>query len=418
MHYRIEGLFGRQPIDFELAENGPTLLTGANGTGKSTVLRTIEAVSAGAWQQLAGIPFSELTLTFSSKNKITVTQNTDGLRIGRTGYQSLPWNRPQLWTVQPQSNYPLTTFTGSVIPSLYTSNNFTLQPSGVLTTTVTPATPSLWTNEIFKDFPVLYVSDDRLVTDYQITESSQAQLGSMPIRASGVVDQAAQDIGQIIESSLAEYAQRVQTIDREFPARVIGALERAETPSDTEIDKLLTGLNRRREELQRVGLLPENEAPLKNLNLDAPNAKTVIRVFVEDILRKLDTLEPTRSRLELFTDFLNRHYRGKAVALHRQHGAVILDTEAKEPKIILPSSLSSGEQHILVLAHRVLFRAGPGTLVLIDEPELSLHILWQDTFVDDMDRMGAASNLSFLFATHSPTLVAGRDDLRRALEAS
>jgi hypothetical protein len=386
------------------------------------VLRTIEAISTGAWPQLAEIPFSELTLTFSTGQEIKVYQNDDGLRISRTGYDTLPWSRQHLWTLQNDIlNYLTNTSVATALPSAAT---FLAGPAlpwkAPMTTYITTPTkvPTLWTNEIFRDFPVLYVSDDRLVTGLDRADDTEARPGIEPIRARSVVEEAAQDIASVIEGSLADYAQHVQAIDRDFPSRVISALESDEYLTDASISQLLDEINARRDALQRVGILPEHEAALEDLNLGAPNARTVIRVFAEDILRKLDTLEPLRARLELFTDFLNRHYRRKRVVLDGKNGAIFVDTETEEPQRIPPSSLSSGEQHILVLAHRVLFSAGAGTLVLIDEPELSLHVLWQDTFVDDMNRMGRENNLSFLFATHSPTLVAGRDDLRRALDLS
>jgi len=41
------------------------------------------------------------------------------------------------------------------------------------------------------------------------------------------------------------------------------------------------------------------------------------------------------------------------------------------------TDLSSGEQQEVVMLYELLFCVQPGTLVLIDEPELSLHVVWQ-----------------------------------------
>jgi ABC-type glutathione transport system ATPase component len=79
---------------------------------------------------------------------------------------------------------------------------------------------------------------------------------------------------------------------------------------------------------------------------------------------------------------------------------VEVETDREMQQMVGPSQLSSGEQQILVLAYEVLFRPEPETLVLIDEPELSLHVLRQDSFVDDLTRMGSARNLQFMLATH------------------
>jgi ABC-type glutathione transport system ATPase component len=94
----------------------------------------------------------------------------------------------------------------------------------------------------------------------------------------------------------------------------------------------------------------------------------------------------------------------------------IIRISGDETVELQPSRLSSGEQQILVLAHEILFKAKPGTLVLIDEPELSLHVIWQASFVEDLALMGQVNDLSFLLATHSPTLIGGRDELKRSLD--
>jgi predicted ATPase len=63
-----------------------------------------------------------------------------------------------------------------------------------------------------------------------------------------------------------------------------------------------------------------------------------------------------------------------------------------------------------------LFEAEPSTLMLIDEPELSLHVLWQANLVEDLMEMGRASNLTFLLASHSPSLIGDREELIRSLD--
>ncbi|MFM0158773.1 AAA family ATPase, partial [Paraburkholderia sediminicola] len=77
--------------------------------------------------------------------------------------------------------------------------------------------------------------------------------------------------------------------------------------------------------------------------------------------------------------------------------------------------LSSGEQHEIVLMYDLLFRVRPNTLVLIDEPELSLHVTWQKAFLRDLLGIVAAANFDVILATHSPFVVGDRSDLAIAL---
>ena len=168
-----------------------------------------------------------------------------------------------------------------------------------------------------------------------------------------------------------------------------------------ELENELEEVASRRNLLQAVGLvLPDSLYPPRDLRLDDPRVRPVIETYIGDTKREYVVLEDLRARLALFTDFLNRHYKGKVVTPDAKTGFEIVLRDTRD--LLAPSDLSSGEQQILVLAYEVLFRAQPRTLVLIDEPELSLHVLWQDTFVDDLALMGRAQNLQFLLATHSP----------------
>jgi predicted ATP-binding protein involved in virulence len=44
-------------------------------------------------------------------------------------------------------------------------------------------------------------------------------------------------------------------------------------------------------------------------------------------------------------------------------------------------------------------------LVLIDEPEISLHVGWQKEFLADIIRIANVSSLRFIIATHSPQII-------------
>ena len=72
------------------------------------------------------------------------------------------------------------------------------------------------------------------------------------------------------------------------------------------------------------------------------------------------------------------------------------------------AKLSSGEQHELVLLYELLFKVKPGSLILIDEPELSLHVAWQKQVLRDLREVTKLVPLDLLIATHSPQVIADR----------
>lgn len=67
-------------------------------------------------------------------------------------------------------------------------------------------------------------------------------------------------------------------------------------------------------------------------------------------------------------------------------------------------NLSSGEKQILILFTYIKFNNKLGKLFIIDEPELSLHPRWQETFLEGIKTI-MPENTQLLFATHSPAIV-------------
>lgn len=78
------------------------------------------------------------------------------------------------------------------------------------------------------------------------------------------------------------------------------------------------------------------------------------------------------------------------------------------------NTLSSGEKQILILFTYIKFNNKLGKLFIIDEPELSLHPKWQESFLTGIKAI-MPSNTQLLFATHSPAIVGRNKDYCKVL---
>lgn len=82
-----------------------------------------------------------------------------------------------------------------------------------------------------------------------------------------------------------------------------------------------------------------------------------------------------------------------------------------------PDNLSSGEKQLLIILGEALIQRGDSFIFLADEPELSLHIDWQEKLVPSLRKINPSSQI--IFATHSPDIVGafGKNaiDLERVL---
>lgn len=421
-------LFGHRRVEFVPLSPGPTLLTGANGSGKSTILRSINAVGSGQWLDLLAVPFSVLELEFEAGDAIRVSPALEeaGLEIEQAGRD---------WVLDPRS---------LAIPDrdeLLSSEEVRRLPDGrweyegrsyvqghlsqiLAIRDLALAEDAAWVAVIPRRFPVLYVPDQRL----EARRVPMRRLG-IPSRAigpaAGTADQYARDLRRLIADGLSRYAAHSQTLDREFPEKVVNAMATKANIDLTSLNELLERVTREREDLESAGLLEREDHPVQfdSERLADENVAPVIKVYAEQTLEKFAALGELKTKLKAFSEFLNSHYRGKFVLVSPKTGfliAVIETDERGEPDVgdlLRPSDLSSGEQQMLVLAYEVVFRTDPKTLILIDEPELSLHVLWQSTLIDDLARMGEIGELSFILATHSPTLIGDREELRFSLES-
>ena len=68
-------------------------------------------------------------------------------------------------------------------------------------------------------------------------------------------------------------------------------------------------------------------------------------------------------------------------------------------------TLSSGEIQLIVILAHLYFNpeVSQANVFIIDEPELSLHVQWQEKFVDGL--IAASDKTQFIMATHSPSII-------------
>ena len=119
----------------------------------------------------------------------------------------------------------------------------------------------------------------------------------------------------------------------------------------------------------------------------------------------LENLKKLREPVLRFQDGVNMFFReGKKMLIVDGQGDIKIKVSPKRINSVY--ELSSGEkQLIIMLAHLALNQGNKqSSIFLIDEPELSLHISWQELFVDAL--LKASPNTQFIIATHAPAILA------------
>lgn len=104
---------------------------------------------------------------------------------------------------------------------------------------------------------------------------------------------------------------------------------------------------------------------------------------------------------ELINDFFKNSGTHKRVMITNE-GQVIFETRGDKLHL---KDLSSGEKQIIITFASLIFGLkGKGTgIFIVDEPEASLHLEWQNKFVPAI--LKTNKNIQLIFATHSPELI-------------
>ena len=192
-----------------------------------------------------------------------------------------------------------------------------------------------------------------------------------------------------------------QQLDRTFASRVL-----KRTPPTVDEDIVRKSYSEQlafRERLVELGFAdPAPEVELPSDTLKEPELR-LMEEYLNDSREKLHVFSDVLDKIELMQELIREKFLYKRFSITRDGFSVKSD---EPPFHSIPlSALSSGEQHELVLIHSLLFRVSEGSVVLIDEPELSLHVRWQRRFLADLRRIAKLANIRFLIATHSPQII-------------
>lgn len=137
------------------------------------------------------------------------------------------------------------------------------------------------------------------------------------------------------------------------------------------------------------------------------NAK-VLSTYIKIQLEKLQQYKGILDKLELFSELLrSKKFINKQFLFSVEDGLLIKNNFGKFLDV---NKLSSGEKNEIIMLYKLIFETEDKSLLYIDEPENSLHVAWQLTFIDELQRIAETKSLQVIVATHSPQIIAERWD--------
>lgn len=265
-------------------------------------------------------------------------------------------------------------------------------------------------SSLIESIKVFMIRTQRLINLPELTKKDQKFSNYM-------IENYATDLSIRIGDSLAQSNEKTATHGLSFPERLINTINGGDLQENEE--NLRLRYKKAEDKIQRIlnaGLLfREKNIALPSTGLSQVNIRTVLSLYLNDLNEKLSLYDDLLIKIETFKEIISNKIKNKFFHIDHKNGFFLASKYKPEEPLKL-HQLSSGEQHEIVLFYELIFLAESGTYYLIDEPEISLHVDWQRSFLDDIAKVANLRGHKFIVATHSPQIIGNRRSLCVALD--
>ena len=379
---RIRNLFGIFNYDIELCKTGISILTGPNGFGKSTIIKCIKALGESDI-----VFFKELKFeSFELKNQldditIKIENKQDGLWINEIHIDE------EIIDYASRKSYR------RIIKEEKSDDNEKYY-------SIMLAMKKSVGN-------VEYIEEQRLVVEKDNDRYYRYGELNRSVERTRRIIQAVDEIPKKMEDILRQvsllYSKKANALDSTFPIRLFNQKEGI---NKEEFEKNMQEMQEKLHKMYAYGITNISKSEEIQFKLEDARA---LKVYFDDFKEKYEIYDGLIHKLDLYTEMVNSRFQFKKINISMESGFSIVD---KFEHVIALKDLSSGEKETLVLFFRLLFEVKDNSLLLIDEPEISLHIAWQRMFAKDIKKIMDLKKLRVIIATHSAQIINGNYDIQ------
>lgn len=171
-----------------------------------------------------------------------------------------------------------------------------------------------------------------------------------------------------------------------------------ESEFSTKLDKHFKGFDKAKKDFEK-----QNSIALDMLSYVLGTRR------IHSIVQEWNNLNEKKTKINkpklTFIEELNKLYQRKELFINEKNE---LNVKTESGKVFNLLNLSSGEKQLLIILGESLLQENKSHIYIADEPELSLHVDWQEKLVSSLKSVNANSQI--IFATHSPDIVGSHSD--------
>ncbi|MFD0362724.1 AAA family ATPase [Nocardia sp. GCM10030253] len=434
-HLSVVKLFGRYTYDLTVPKvdgdiSRLVLLHGDNGSGKTTVLNMLwhtlsTAEDRGHKSELAKTPFRRFIVDFSDGSHVSVEK-----RDGLVGDYDLTVFGPGMsepviaeFRVDAEMDVGHTEGYGSSVVHNLVKFGFDRDGGFAGDRPESPVRAAMkFLKNLNRKSPVLLGDDRGLHSDNRPTARMRRRrqsIENMPSPGEQIAIELDDALARLNDRmlSLTAKAQRSglneeATIYMDVLRR-LGEYEKHEpdfTAQGERMSQLLTKLGKEVPRFSEYGLISGFEAgEIQRLidrvpGLNRQAAYSIVFPYLDSVQARLAALNEAESLIRRFVTHANSYLTDKYLTFGLGSGFRVL-ADVEPYRNLRATSLSSGEKQMLLLLCSAVLSRWDSRLFLIDEPELSLGVLWQRQILKSLLEITEDTSIQFIVATHSIEMV-------------
>lgn len=402
----VSKLFGVYDYNIDLSHNkgyGLSILYGDNGAGKSTILRLIyfllsSKLQAGHKSNVGNIEFRSFKIEMSNGSEIIADRSKakDSLSGGFT-YSLVKNKKKQSVTFETCSRegQPAVTLKDE-------SSSFKVYKSIIYE---------------LSSYKILFISDNRRDIDKEENDDDILGVITRPnVKYPRLVDDKTDVlVGEIrklenwIVSSVLNASMKGEEKNSEVYDHILASLTSKKEQSVISVEDIKKELNDISEKTKRFVTLgfisdPEYNTVINRLDkIDAIDIQITYKIlypYIETQKKKLESLDRLVNTISFLVQNLQNNYLYNKEVSYSVVDGFKITHKGKDGNIDY-SSFSSGEKQLILLFSKIIRQAGQSSLIIIDEPEISLNIKWQRNLMDTILYLIKDTNTQLLISTHS-----------------
>ncbi|WP_374552020.1 AAA family ATPase [Flavobacterium sp.] len=400
---QIDNFWGDKKVVLEFTQN-ENFLIGVNGSGKTTIINLIASAINADFITLDRIEFKKITIYLTpynskvNKTKIIVTKTYDeyssynditfDIYKGREKYRSYDLNSLQ----EERLIRNKTLFTKSLF---HNRKDLDFELAKLFNTSW------LSINRTNDKFRRIDENSFESLIDLKLSEFNHqlsGYLAELSRKANEETDKFQKEIFLSLLATESENAllKTIERIDVDKEANSLKEIYKLFNLKPSEYQSKLDNYIRNYKAAKKK---------IENSQLNFIEAEYLIGVKrIHTIIDKwkllLNEQENIFSPKKNFIEVINQLFQRKEIRINERNQLYVTTQSGKEFSV---QNLSSGEKQLLIIFGEALLQRQKAHIFIADEPELSLHVEWQEKLVSSLKILNPFAQL--IFATHSPDIV-------------